>query len=50
MERSEPGTQQGKRPYETPAVVSERIFETTALACGKKTGEACKCMGQPKAS
>jgi hypothetical protein len=50
MERAEPGTPQGKRPYEPPAVVSERIFETTALACGKVTGAPGKCMGMPKAS
>lgn len=24
-----------KKPYEKPAVVSENIFETNALACGK---------------
>lgn len=26
-----------KKPYEKPAVVSEHIFETNALACGKCT-------------
>ena len=24
-----------RKPYQKPAVESERIFETTALACGK---------------
>jgi hypothetical protein len=50
MERAERGLQEGKRPYEAPAIVSERIFETTALACGKVTGGPGKCMGRPKAS
>ena len=27
--------QPGRKPYAKPAVESERIFETTALACGK---------------
>ena len=50
MESSEPGTRQGKRPYEAPAVVSEQIFETTALACGKRMGQGGKCNARPKAS
>jgi hypothetical protein len=29
-----------KLPYEPPAVVSEEVFETLALACGK-TGARC---------
>ena len=29
----------GKLPYESPAVVSEEIFETLALACGKLSGD-----------
>jgi hypothetical protein len=39
-----------KRPYEPPAITSEQIFETTALACGKKTGQGGKCNSRPKAS
>ncbi|MFH1538808.1 MAG: hypothetical protein ABIH66_07600 [bacterium] len=27
--------QKDKKPYERPGIVSERIFETNALACGK---------------
>jgi len=40
----------GKRPYEAPAIVSEQIFETTALACGKRPAEGGKCNLRPKAS
>ena len=29
-----------KRPYETPTVRSERMFETNALSCGKCTSGA----------
>ena len=45
-ERVEPG----KRPYEAPAIVSEHIFETTALACGKRPAQGGKCNARPKAS
>jgi hypothetical protein len=27
-----------RKPYERPAVVSEEVFETLALACGKVAG------------
>ncbi|MFC1474537.1 hypothetical protein ACFLQK_00695 [bacterium] len=27
--------QKDRKPYEPPAVISERIFETNALVCGK---------------
>jgi len=39
-----------KRPYEPPAVTSEQIFETTALACGKVAAVGGKCNSRPKAS
>jgi hypothetical protein len=39
-----------RRPYEAPAIVSERIFETTALACGKLPAQGGKCNVRPKAS
>ena len=41
---------EGKRPYEPPAITSEQIFETTALACGKKQAQGGKCAARPKAS
>lgn len=39
-----------RRPYEPPAVVSEEIFETTALACGKIGGQGGRCNTRPKRS
>jgi hypothetical protein len=42
--------EQGKRPYEAPAIASEQIFETTALACGKRMGQGAKCNVRPKNS
>ena len=50
MEQPERGAEQGKRPYEAPAIVSEQIFETTALACGKLPAQGGKCTARPKAS
>ena len=50
MQESERAAEQGKRPYEAPAIVSEQIFETTALACGKKPAQGSKCNARPKAS
>jgi hypothetical protein len=49
MKTSEPGPP-ARRPYEAPAIVSEQMFETTALACGKLVGELAKCKTRPKAS
>jgi hypothetical protein len=39
-----------RRPYERPAITSEQIFETTALACGKIGGQGGPCNHRPKAS
>jgi hypothetical protein len=50
VEQPERGAEQGKRPYEAPAIVSEQIFETTALACGKLPAQGAKCNARPKAS
>jgi hypothetical protein len=50
MQESERAAEQGKRPYEAPAIVSEQIFETTALACGKRPAQGGKCNTRPKAS
>jgi len=41
---------QGRRPYEPPRIRSETIFETTALACGKLTGQGGGCMVRPQNS
>ena len=48
--REERGSQRGKRRYEPPEILSEEIFETTALACGKIAGGGAKCNASPKAS
>jgi hypothetical protein len=50
MSESERTGERGKRAYEAPAIASEQIFETTALACGKKAGQGSKCNARPKAS
>ena len=50
MQESERAAEQGKRPYEAPAIVSEQIFETTALACGKRPAQGGKRNVRPKAS
>jgi len=33
--------QSGKRKYEPPEILSQEVFETTALACKKITGGQC---------
>ncbi len=37
--------QSGKRKYEPPEILSQEVFETTALACGKITGGGGTCRG-----
>jgi hypothetical protein len=39
-----------RRPYEPPRIVSEQIFETTALACAKRPAEGGKCNLRAKSS
>lgn len=39
-----------KRPYEAPRIVSEKIFETTALKCGKRSGGSGQCTTKAKVS
>ena len=48
--RKEADGKKVRRKYERPAVVSEEIFETTALACGKITGQGGRCNSNPKLS
>lgn len=50
MDKPEATGQQARRPYEPPAVVSEQIFETTALACSKRPAQGGKCNARPKSS
>lgn len=42
--------QKAKRKYERPEILSEEIFETTALACGKIAGQGGRCNARPRAS
>jgi hypothetical protein len=45
-----PGENGGKKPYKKPSVVSEPIYETLALACGKLPGQGGICNGSPRRS
>lgn len=42
--------QGGRQPYEPPAIESEEIFETSALACGKTSPTQSSCQAVPKSS
>jgi hypothetical protein len=42
--------QPGKRKYEPPQIVSQQVFETTALACGKRPGQGGACVANRKTS
>ena len=42
--------QKAKKPYSTPAFRFERVFETTALACGKVSQTQQQCKFNRKAS
>ncbi len=48
--QEERGDQKIKRQYEPPEILSEEIFETTALSCGKITGQGGRCSARPRAS
>lgn len=39
-----------RKPYVKPQFVSEKIFETTALACGKLPAGSGLCGAAPKSS
>ena len=39
-----------RKPYVKPLCLSEKIFETTALACGKLPAAGGLCSGAPKSS
>lgn len=40
----------GKKPYHKPAFRHERVFETSALACGKMAGTQGQCQFNRKLS
>jgi hypothetical protein len=37
------GNHAGKRKYEPPEILSQEVFETTALACAKRPGQGGAC-------
>lgn len=39
-----------RKPYTKPGFVSEKIYETVALACGKLPGQGGFCNGAPRRS
>jgi hypothetical protein len=39
-----------RKPYQKPAFRHERVFETTALVCGKQGGTSHQCNHNPKHS
>ena len=43
-------TKKPRKPYVKPACLSEQIFETTALACGKRPGRGGACNAVPRLS
>jgi len=45
--KNSPPASGGKKPYTKPSVVSEPIYETLALACGKLPGQGGICNGAP---
>ena len=44
------GSDGTKKPYLKPAVQSEPIYETLALACGKLPGQGGVCNAAPRRS
>jgi hypothetical protein len=48
--RAAESTRPAKKPYVKPEVVSEPIYETMAMACGKLPGQSFQCNGAPKRS
>ena len=40
----------GKRKYEPPQIVSQEVFETTALACGKLPSQGGPCVANKRTS
>jgi hypothetical protein len=44
------GNPGGKKAYVKPRCVSEPIYETLALACGKLPGQGGVCHGAPRRS
>jgi hypothetical protein len=47
--KTEPATGK-KKPYETPSFRFERVFEVSALSCGKIGSTSAGCHSNPKKS
>ena len=52
QERKEAGKEENgtRKPYTKPGFVSEKIYETQALACLKLPGQGGSCNGAPRRS
>jgi hypothetical protein len=50
MAQSKKGSAGGKKRYVKPRCVSEPIYETLALACGKLPGQGGVCHAAPRRS
>ena len=51
QEQPQRSEQTGKRKYSPPEIVTQEVFETTALACGKRVGQGgSKCGPNPRNS
>jgi len=50
QERPKQAVPDPRRPYVKPACISEPIYETLALACGKVPGGGGQCHGAPHRS
>ena len=50
-ERDQHSPKSGKRKYSPPEIPTQEVFETTALACGKRIGQGgAKCGPNPRLS
>ena len=50
-DREQHPQQSSKRKYAPPDILTQEVFETTALACGKKIGQGgSKCGPNPRLS
>jgi hypothetical protein len=48
--RDSPEKPSGRRKYEPPDITSQEVFETTALACGKRPAQGGPCVANKKNS
>jgi hypothetical protein len=46
----EPSAAPAKKPYQKPAFRMEKVFEVTALSCGKLSGTGPNCLHNRKVS